>query len=137
MTDRTVAGAQRTVLIVDDDPSFTSQLQSWLLASGYDVLTAQTAADARRMWSPRRHPTVHAAVVDLNSPDMSGIELIRQIAIGRHNNEDSGNHVTDQRPAPRDCWVCRRACDGSKFEPDSDEFPGHAWVDAVSAETAR
>jgi DNA-binding response OmpR family regulator len=71
MTDDTA-----TLLVVDDDPLIRTFLADNLTADGYELLVAGTLEDALRELELKR-PDL--AVVDLNLPDGSGLELIRRV----------------------------------------------------------
>src|SRR3954467_6379014 len=64
------------LLLVEDDPVVRAFLADNLTADGYDVLLAETVADALRLLEYKR-PDL--AVVDLMLPDGSGLELIRRV----------------------------------------------------------
>lgn len=64
------------ILLVDD---YTDALEVWTLfleASGYEVAPAATGAEALAAVG-RKAP--HVAVLDLQLPDMSGLDLARQL----------------------------------------------------------
>src|SRR3954447_13549005 len=63
----------RTVLVVDDDPFFSFELGGSLRGSGYTVVAAAKAHEA---YSLLQQQPIDLAVVDLNLPDKSGLELI-------------------------------------------------------------
>jgi len=65
----------RTVLVVDDDPFFSFELGGSLRGSGYTVVAAAKAAEAYDLILKQQ---LDLAVVDLDLPDKSGLELIRQ-----------------------------------------------------------
>src|SRR3954467_13522154 len=64
------------LLLVEDDPVVRAFLADNLTADGYDVLLAETVADALRLLEYKR-PDL--AVVDLMLPDGSGLELIARV----------------------------------------------------------
>jgi DNA-binding response OmpR family regulator len=64
------------ILLVEDDPVVRAFLADNLLADGYEPLVAETARDALRLLEYKQ-PDL--AVVDLNLPDGSGLELIRTV----------------------------------------------------------
>jgi response regulator NasT len=69
------------ILIVDDDPLMASLLTHVLAAAGYDVRQAANAEDALNMIAVQEP---HIALLDIQMPGMSGIELA-----GRLNTETS------------------------------------------------
>src|SRR2546426_10046602 len=64
------------VLIVDDENSILLLLKEALTAWGYQVSTANTATDALAVV---RTQVFDAAITDIRMPDMSGLELLREI----------------------------------------------------------
>ncbi|MCA8831136.1 response regulator [Hymenobacter pini] len=68
-----------TVLLVDDHPVIVEGIKT-MLRPETDlrvVLQAHSGADALRLLA--QHPEVRVAVLDLNMPEMSGVELARAI----------------------------------------------------------
>ena len=76
MQTELVTHAPRSLLLVDDDDLTLSLVAERLTAAGYDVATAHSAIEARRLIEYRSFPVV---VTDLHMPDMSGLELIESI----------------------------------------------------------
>lgn len=68
-----------TVLIVEDDPISRSFLHDNLVADGFAVLQAGTAASARRLLS---ETYVDVAVLDLGLPDGDGLSLLSAVRRG-------------------------------------------------------
>ena len=64
------------ILIVDDEPQILRFLRPALLAGGYDVIAAATAAEARHMAATL---APDAVLLDLGLPDRDGKEVIRDI----------------------------------------------------------
>jgi two-component system, NtrC family, response regulator PilR len=64
------------VLIVDDETSILMLLKEALTAWGYQVATASTATDALAVV---RTQVFDAAITDIRMPDMSGLELLKQL----------------------------------------------------------
>ncbi len=64
------------VLIVDDETSILMLLKEALTAWGYQVATAGTATDALAVV---RTQVFDAAITDIRMPDMSGLELLKQL----------------------------------------------------------
>jgi CheY-like chemotaxis protein len=121
----------RTVLIVDDDADFTANLRASLSGAGYEVVVASTAAEGRRRWDGKPRERIDAAVVDLNLPDMSGIELIRQISGAR-----TSTRILATTAALSPLHLEIAGYVGAhhavtKFEPDAAAFPASAWVRAI------
>ncbi len=67
------AAAQR-ILVVDDEPQILRALRVVLRDAGFEVVPAETAAEALDRAAVR---PPHAAIVDLMLPDMDGVELTR------------------------------------------------------------
>ncbi|MYM91980.1 EAL domain-containing protein, partial [Rugamonas sp. FT82W] len=68
--------AERTLLIVDDEPHVLSALQRLLRPDGYRVLAADGAAQALALLA--RHP-VHLILCDQHMAEMRGTELLDQV----------------------------------------------------------
>src|SRR5438552_2920359 len=64
------------VLIVDDETSILMLLKEALTTWGYQVATASTATDALAVV---RTQVFDAAITDIRMPDMSGLELLKQL----------------------------------------------------------
>lgn len=65
---------KESVLIVDDDESFLGETEEILSASGYDVVTATTGREAKRL-AEIKHPAI--ALLDKKLPDMDGQDLVK------------------------------------------------------------
>src|SRR5436190_16044004 len=65
-----------TILVVEDDDATLTFLADNLTADGYDVLVADSARDALRLFETK-FPDL--AVVDVGLPDSSGLELLRRV----------------------------------------------------------
>jgi len=66
------------LVIVEDDPGFAADLVDWLHAdSGFRVVAHYTTAEQALQGLTIVKP--HLAVVDLNLPEMGGVELIRRL----------------------------------------------------------
>lgn len=64
------------VLVVDDEPQILRFLKPSLTAAGYEVLTAESAAEALRL-AALKSPDV--ILLDLGLPDRDGKEVIREL----------------------------------------------------------
>ena len=62
-----------TILVVDDDPKVL-HCERLLKNGGYDVVTASDAAGALRCLG---HTSVHAALIEVTLPGVSGVQLLR------------------------------------------------------------
>ena len=69
--------SNRAVLIVEDERVARRALRALLSASGYDTAAAGSAEEALQLLQDRPAPRV--ALVDLNLPGMSGLDLIRRL----------------------------------------------------------
>jgi DNA-binding response OmpR family regulator len=65
------------VLVVDDDRELLSLVNTLLTRVGIEVVTAETAAAAAQVL--RQTPLPNLVILDLMLPDVSGLELLRQI----------------------------------------------------------
>jgi DNA-binding response OmpR family regulator len=61
---------------VDDDPATVELLQEFLLAKGYEVLTASDGAEALRTVKAERP---HLLLLDIQMPKLDGLEVLRQV----------------------------------------------------------
>jgi len=75
-----------TVLIVDDDPTFMSDLERMLLAAGYCVLTASDGNTAVELLEKQRNE-IDLSIVDLGLPGINGFELIGAISRRAHSSK--------------------------------------------------
>src|ERR1700750_2423284 len=64
------------VLIVDDEPSIRLTLAEFLRREGFETLVAADAAQAAALFGPN----VDVAVIDINLPGRSGIDLLREFS---------------------------------------------------------
>lgn len=64
----------KTICIVDDQPSLRQMLHFALAASGHDIVEAENGVDAIKLLSKR---SVDLLVVDWQMPVMDGMELVR------------------------------------------------------------
>lgn len=68
----------KKILVVDDDEALADNWEDILSDEGYELLTANTCADALEM-AGRHFP--HVALLDLKLPDDTGISLLSQLKI--------------------------------------------------------
>jgi DNA-binding NtrC family response regulator len=66
-----------TILIVDDEPKIRAALENALKDEGLEVVSTSSARDARRLIATRFFDVL---VVDNLMPDMTGLDLIRDLA---------------------------------------------------------
>jgi FixJ family two-component response regulator len=69
--------ATPTVLVVDDDISVRESLQSLIRCAGWGV---ETFASAKEFLAHERSPAPTCLVLDMNLPDLNGLELQQRIA---------------------------------------------------------
>lgn len=67
---------QHTVLLVDDEEGIRTVLSLAIADAGYEVLTAQTGAQALELLGSREIPLI---VTDIRMPGMDGLELLKRI----------------------------------------------------------
>lgn len=67
---------QRRILVVDDEPQIQRFLKPALMAVGYEIVQARTAAEAKRAIAMQAPDTV---VLDLGLPDGDGKEVIATV----------------------------------------------------------
>ena len=65
------------VLVVDDYKSVTDVIERVLVAEGYVVYVCHTSKDALEYIN--NNPKTRVALIDLILPDLSGLELIKEI----------------------------------------------------------
>ena len=70
------ASAHPTVLLVDDNRDLLQFLERLMEESGWDLIVAESAGDARKL-AARRKP--NAALLDYMLPDGNGVELAQQL----------------------------------------------------------
>jgi signal transduction histidine kinase len=75
---RTLAGAE-TILVVEDEARVRKLIAGVLRGRGYTVVEATHGEEAVRC-AKAHQGTIHLAVVDVIMPEMSGPDLVRQIA---------------------------------------------------------
>lgn len=71
------AEKQTRILVVDDDRELLSVINTLLSRVGMEVIFAETAADAAQIL--RSKPLPDLVILDLMLPDISGLELLKQM----------------------------------------------------------
>ena len=75
-----VAGAGRTILVVDDDPGVRAIAQKILTADGFQVVTAEDGLAAVHVL--RRHRReVCAVLLDMTMPHLDGLQTVRELRV--------------------------------------------------------
>ena len=70
---------RESILMVEDEPSVRATMMLALQRYGYDVVTAENGAAALRAIAARDADTFDLVVADMIMPEMTGIELARQL----------------------------------------------------------
>jgi signal transduction histidine kinase len=67
------------ILIIDDDPNLRKTLSDILGAKGYEPLAAKDGTEGLALFQQRR---VHAVLIDLRLPDISGLDVLSRVKAG-------------------------------------------------------
>ena len=96
---------KRTIVVVDDDPSILRALRRLLSGAGFDVLTFDRPSTILKSELPKAGACL---VVDINLPEMNGIELCESLAasgcslpvilITAHTDEETRRLADDAHP---------------------------------------
>ncbi|SIS56218.1 EAL domain-containing protein [Neptunomonas antarctica] len=70
-------GAQKTLLLVDDDRKIISALKRLFRHAGYQIVSAQSGAEALDIL--QTHPEIKAVLTDFRMPDMTGGVLLAHV----------------------------------------------------------
>ena len=76
------ANGKRTVLVVEDE-RINREILSMVLSENYNILSAETGKEALDTIN-NRFDTISLVLLDLNLPDMSGIEILKNIKQNTH-----------------------------------------------------
>jgi len=68
--------ASKKILVVDDEKAILALLKQSFSRDGYEVKTAQSGKEALNLLE---NESIHVMFIDLNMPEMDGIELCREI----------------------------------------------------------
>ena len=71
-----MAGMNKVILVVDDEPKIVKQARDYLEQSGYRVLEA---GDGKTAMAQARHERPDLVVLDLNLPGMDGLDVCRAL----------------------------------------------------------
>jgi diguanylate cyclase (GGDEF)-like protein len=80
MEDRSTDAGKGTILVLEDDTGSAAMLEALLVAAGYSVARAERGRDAMVMLSQH---AFDLALLDVNIPDLSGIEVLRELRAHR------------------------------------------------------
>ena len=80
MEDRATDAGKGTILMLEDDTVSAAMLEALLVAAGYSVARAERGRDAMVMLSQH---AFDLALLDVNIPDLSGIEVLRELRAHR------------------------------------------------------
>lgn len=110
-----IAAPPATILVVDDAEGSRHVFASWLRRAGHTVVEAATGAEALGLLS---RTTVDLVVLDVNLPDMSGLDVCDLVKASRATAAIPVLHVsaTATRPDDRSAALLRGA-DGYLIEP--------------------
>ncbi|MBI4536456.1 MAG: response regulator [candidate division NC10 bacterium] len=64
------------IMVVDDEPDAVELLQEFLVAKGYEVLTATAGEEALQKVREERP---HLILLDVRMPGMNGLEVLRRV----------------------------------------------------------
>lgn len=76
------ADDQKTILVVDDDPTVLNFVSKLLREAGHGILTAGSGAGALALATEHTGP-IHLLLSDFEMPGMSGIELASALTLAR------------------------------------------------------
>ncbi len=77
----TIAERKARVLIIDDEEGVLRTLSALLTRAGFSV---ETSADALEGLAAAKDPDFDVAIVDINLPNISGMELLRELKTRKH-----------------------------------------------------
>lgn len=66
----------KTILAIDDESEFLSELKLWLNDEGYEVLTVSRGEEALEQ-AKQAHPDL--ILLDVNMPETDGLEVLSQL----------------------------------------------------------
>jgi CheY-like chemotaxis protein len=72
----TTGTANRSLIVIDDDPDFCVMLEQMFRERGYDVTTASDGEEGLRMSNERRPDLI---ILDILMPRMSGLEVLERL----------------------------------------------------------
>lgn len=68
---------EKTILIIDDDPSYCSQIKAWIQVSNpsYQIIDVSTGGEGLKMLKTEK---IYLVLLDLGLPDMHGSDFLRE-----------------------------------------------------------
>jgi CheY-like chemotaxis protein len=112
-----IAGMERSILVVDDDPAFRELVQRILAEAGLKVVAEADSAAAAISAAKAMKP--EAALVDVDLPDRGGIALAQELAaLPWRPRVAAARSLSSPRPSWQTerfaaCWPPIRGCRGS------------------------
>ncbi len=104
----------KTILVVDDSGIIREQLSHTLRFHGYTVILADNGGQGLTM--AMSHPEIDLFIVDINMPNMNGLEMIEEIRmIPNHKDtaifvlttESSSEVANEGREAGATAWIVK------------------------------
>jgi CheY-like chemotaxis protein len=77
-----IGTAQKTILVVDDNPEVLRSVSQFLADSAYNILTANNGKEALQQASGYKQE-IHLLLSDFEMPVMTGIELATKLTLER------------------------------------------------------
>jgi len=68
--------ANKSILIVDDEPIVRESIRDWLKDAGYQVATAESGEEALKMMETQEFSVL---VLDVRLPGKTGIQILREV----------------------------------------------------------
>jgi two-component system, chemotaxis family, chemotaxis protein CheY len=108
----------KNLLVVDDQPQMRDMIRVMLKNNGYDSLTfVESGKQALR--SLAKHP-IHLVMTDWNMPNMTGIELLKQIKGDPEFFSIPVMMISDERTADKVLYAVEEGTDGFLVKPFSE-----------------
>ena len=77
-----ITAEQKTILLVDDDPSILRSVSVLLADDNYNVLTSSNAGEALQQSKDYKRD-IHLLLSDFQMPGLSGVDLANQMTLER------------------------------------------------------
>jgi len=68
--------ANKSILIVDDEPIVRESIRDWLRDAGYEVATAESGEEALKMMETQDFSVL---VLDVRLPGKTGVQILREV----------------------------------------------------------